>query len=149
MIKEILSKYEPLETNILPALKEIEKNKEKKYISYDEIKIISEYFNMPASKIKGIITFYSLLSDKPRGKYIIRICDSPPCYINGSTNILEELKKELKIDIGETTEDGLFTLETTACLGECYRGPSMMINNKIYSELNRKKIKEILKEYKK
>jgi len=77
-----------------------------------------------------------MYSTKPRGKNIIRLCESPPCYIKGSENILHE--------VGETTKDGCFTLELCACLGVCGNAPVMMINNDVYGDLTEEKVEEII-----
>ncbi len=81
---------------------------------------------------------------KSRGKNIIRLCESPPCYIKGSDNILRKLKNTLGVKVGETSKDGLFTLELAACLGVCGNAPVMMINDEVYGDLTEEKIDEIL-----
>ena len=98
--------------------------------------------------MNGVVGFYSMLSKEPRGKYIIRLCQSPPCFIKGFTNILQILKKQLGLDVNETTEDGLFTLEFSSCLGVCGIAPAMSINNEVYGNLTEKKVIEIIENYK-
>ena len=93
------------------------------------------------------MTFYSMYSVTPRGKYIIRMCESAPCHVNGAENILESLKEELGIQAGETTSDGLFTLEHTACLGTCEVSPAMQINEVVFGNLTAAKVKEIIENY--
>ena len=149
MIDEILSRYDKNPENILFALHDIQDSKEKKYLEFDELKAVAKYFNVPLSKVKGVATFYSMYSVKPRGKYIIRVCESAPCHVKGALDIIKIFKEKLGIEkVGETTEDGLFTLETTSCLGVCGVAPVCMINDEIYGNLTEEKIENLIKEYK-
>jgi NADH:ubiquinone oxidoreductase subunit E len=125
-----------------------ETQKEYGYLPKPALKHISKKLNIPLSKVYGTATFYFLFEVKRRGKYLIRVCNSPPCYINGSLNILEFLKKELKIDVCETTKNKKFSLELTSCIGCCDEAPAMMINDKVYCNLTEEKIKKILKKLK-
>ncbi len=101
---------------------------------------------MSYSQVYSVATFYSMFSVKPRGKHIIRVCVSPPCHISGENDIVKILEEELGIKEGETTPDGVFTLECTSCLGVCDIAPAMMIDDEIYGNLNRERIKAILSE---
>jgi len=85
-----------------------------------------------------------MYSTKPRGKNVIRLCESPPCFLKGSENVLRKLKKTLDVKINQTTKDGLFTLELCACLGVCGNAPVMMINDDVYGNLNDEKIDKII-----
>jgi len=98
------------------------------------------------SYVEGVASFYSMFSLKPSGRYVIRLCDSPPCHLVGSKSLLEYLEKKLKIKVGETTPDRLFTLELTSCLGVCAVAPAMMINDEVYGNLTFEKIDKILEE---
>jgi len=91
---------------------------------------------IPVSDIKGTASFYSMYSFIPRGKYIITICESPPCHILGAQTIFDAVEIKLGINKGETTTDGLFTLEGTSCLGICGVAPAMMINDDAYGNLD-------------
>ena len=106
--------------------------------------MVAEYLNIPTNHIYGVLTFYTMYSTKPRGKNIIRLCESPPCYVKGSTNILRKLKMLLGVNTGETTKDGMFTLELCACLGVCGNAPVMMINEDVYGDLTEEKVEEII-----
>lgn len=118
------------------------------YIPEKAIYYISEIVNIPASRIYGVITFYSQFRLKPLGKYIIRICEGTACYVNGSKSVLEVLQNELGIVLDETTDDGLFSLQSVACLGCCSLAPVMMINDETFGNLTSQKIKKALKKYK-
>ena len=105
---------------------------------------LSKKTGIPFSQIYGVITFYEMLYTEPKGKYIIRICNSPSCYLNGSLNLIKFLVLLLKIKSGETTKNKKFSLEIISCIGCCAKAPAMMINNKIYGNLDEKKIKKII-----
>ena len=108
---------------------------------------VAKYLNVPPNHIYGVLTFYTMYSTSPRGKNIIRLCESPPCYIKGSENILRKMKVLLGVETGETTKDGLFTLELCACLGVCGNAPVMMINEDVYGDLTEEKVEEIIDKY--
>ena len=84
---------------------------------------------------------------KPKGKYIVRMCQSPPCHVNGAENMLLALQEELGLTVGQTTADGLFTLELSACLGVCEVAPAMQINEVVHGNLTREKIRQVLADY--
>lgn len=144
MYKEIFSKYSPDKDNLISILHDIQDTHPQHYISEEAVEKVSEYLNVPANHIYGVLTFYSMYSTSPRGKNIIRLCESPPCYIKGSDNILRKLKVALGTEVGETSKDGLFTLELCACLGVCGNAPVMMINEDVYGDLTEDKVDEIL-----
>jgi NADH-quinone oxidoreductase F subunit len=109
--------------------------------------LIATRLKVPGSDIFGTMSFYSMFTWKPKGKYVIRMCQSPPCHINGSGNMLQALQEELGVPVGQTTTDGLFTLELSACLGVCEVAPAMQINEVVHGNLTRDKIKQILADY--
>ncbi|MBC7194760.1 MAG: NADH-quinone oxidoreductase subunit NuoE [Caldisericia bacterium] len=142
--EEIFQKYENKPENILLILHDIQDENPNKYLTEEDLREVSERLDLPYSFVYGVASFYSMFSLKPRGKYIIRVCESPPCHLMGSENILDELKKILEVDIGETTKDNLFTLEISSCLGVCGVAPAIMINEDVYGNLTKEKIKEII-----
>ena len=144
MIKEICQKYAPHKDNLIQILHEIQDQDPQHYISPEAVDTIAEYLKIPVNHIYGVLTFYTMYSTKPRGKNIIRLCESPPCYLKGSENILRKLKILLGINIGETTKDGIFTLEFTSCLGVCGNAPVMMINDDVYGDLTEEKVEDII-----
>jgi NADH-quinone oxidoreductase subunit E len=117
------------------------------YIPEKTIQYISELVNIPAAEIYGVITFYSQFRLKPLGKYVVRICEGTACHVNGGKNILSVLKKEMGVDVNETSKDGNFTLQSVACIGCCSLAPVIMINNETHGNLTPDKIKKIIKEY--
>ena len=144
MIQEICQKYAPRKDNLIQILHEIQDQDPQHYISPEAVDIVAEYLKIPVNHIYGVLTFYTMYSTKPRGKNIIRLCESPPCYIKGSENMLRKMKILLGINVGETTKDGLFTLEFTSCLGVCGNAPVMMINDDVYDDLTEEKVEEII-----
>jgi NADH-quinone oxidoreductase subunit E len=142
LLRNILKKFEPKRENLLPILHYIQKMYA--YIPEEAVVHIAEYVGTTPADIYGVITFYGLFSTSLKGKYIVRVCVSPPCVVMDTHVIVETIKKILKIKEGETTPDNLFTLELVSCLGLCDKAPAMMINNDIYGDLTSEKVKDIL-----
>jgi NADH-quinone oxidoreductase subunit E len=118
------------------------------YIPEKAIHYISEVVGIPAAEIYGVITFYSQFRLRPLGKNVIRICEGTACHVNGVKSIIQTIQNELGISVGETSEDGLFTIQSVACLGCCSLSPVIMINDETHGNLTIKKTKEVLKKYK-
>jgi NADH-quinone oxidoreductase subunit E len=142
----ILKKFDPRLDNILFILHELQDNNPQHYLASEDIEKCADYLNIPYSYVHGVVTFYSMFSLKPRGRYIIRLCDSPPCHLMGSESLLDYLKKKLKVDLGETTADGVFTLEITSCLGICGVAPALMINEEMIGNLTPERVDTVLEE---
>ena len=142
--KKALAKFKE-RSDLIPILQLAQK--EYSYISRDIIKEISDKTGIAVSDIYGVVTFYKQLRMTPPGMFTIKVCDGTACHVNDSSIILEKLKELLSIEIGETTADGVFTLETVACLGCCSLAPAMMINTKVHGRLTTKQLENILKEY--
>jgi NADH:ubiquinone oxidoreductase subunit E len=145
MDKKIIEKYAPDPENLLFILHDIQDSKPEHFLSFKDLQEVAKYLGMPVSKVQGVATFYSMYSLEPRGKYIIRVCESAPCHVMGALDILKEFKEILGLEhIGDTTKDKLFTLETSACLGVCGVAPACMINDTVYGNLTKEKIKQII-----
>ncbi|HWQ58776.1 MAG TPA: NAD(P)H-dependent oxidoreductase subunit E [Clostridia bacterium] len=108
---------------------------------------ISEKTGTPVSVIYGVSTFYSQFTMQPRGKYSVALCLGTACYVRGSQLVLEELEKQIGVVVGKTTEDGMFTLEATRCIGCCGLAPAMMINEEVYGRLTPAQIPAIVEKY--
>lgn len=119
------------------------------YVSDEAISAVSRHFGIPEAEVEGVLTFYAQFKRVKPGKYKISICDGTACHIKGSTQVSAWLTAELGISDGQTTEDGLFSIETVACLGCCSLAPVMAVNGKVYGKLDRKGLTRILNEYKK
>ena len=147
LMEKIKSTYPSEREYLIPILQEVQQNLG--YLSNESIYKIAEYLELPESKIYGVATFYNQFKLNPPGKFQIQICRGTACHVKGSNNILETLKRVLDIDTGQTTKDGLFSLETVACLGACSIAPVMTVNGKFYGRLDSKKAEKIILDLKK
>jgi NADH-quinone oxidoreductase subunit E len=118
------------------------------YLPEKVLKHISKELDKPYSEVAGVVSFYSFFSTHPRGKYLIRVCLGTACYVRGGKEILDSLKKTLKIDVGETTEDKLFSLEVGRCFGACGLAPVILVNDKVHQRIKPSKIAELISQYK-
>jgi len=100
-----------------------------------------------ASRIYGVATFYEQFHLEPHGRHTIKCCRGTACHVKGGRDIIRAISRILRVQEGETTEDMLFTFETVACLGTCFLGPVMMVNNDYYGHMTSNKVKDILKRY--
>lgn len=114
------------------------------YIPRQAVELISEKLSVPAAHIYGMITFYNYFSLQPRPLYQIHVCKGTACYVSGGARVLERLKQELKLEVGQVTADGLFGLNVTRCLGCCGLSPVMQINENVYVRVVPEKIPEII-----
>jgi len=130
--------------NILYILHDLQDNNVQRYLAKDDLKVCADYLKVPYSYVHSVASFYTMFSLKPRGRNIIRLCESPPCHLMGSESLLDYLKSSLSVKIGETTKDGAFTLELTSCLGVCGVAPAMMLNDEMFGNLTPEKVDAIL-----
>jgi len=117
------------------------------HLSREVMTEISRSLEIPLGEVFGVATFYSFLSTGPRGRNIIMICKSVPCYLKNSAMIVESLANEIGIGVGETTADGRFSFEWTNCIGACDSAPAMLVNGDVHGDLTPGKISRILKSY--
>ena len=117
------------------------------FVSDDAVRAVSDYFNVPAAEVEGVLTFYAQFKRVKPGRFKIAVCDGTACHIKGAPQIQQWISAELGIGPGETDKDGLFSLEVVACLGCCSLAPVMSINGRVYGKLDRKGVTRILKEY--
>ena len=110
-------------------------------------RVIARKLGVPASKVYGVVTFYSFFSMTPKGKYPVSVCLGTACYVRGSDKVLEEFKRVLGIEVGETTPDGKFSLDCLRCVGACGLAPVATIGSKVYGRLNPSDIKKIVAEF--
>ena len=107
---------------------------------------VAREMEVPVSKVYGVVSFYSYFTMKPKGKYEISVCMGPACYVRGAESVLEELRKKLGIEPGETTEDGKFSLRSLRCVGACGLAPVMMVGDKVYGRVTPDMVDTILAE---
>ncbi len=143
-LSELLTKYRE-QADLLPLLKEVQD----KYGCLPEelLPEIASGLGLSVSEVYGVGTFYSFLSRKPLGTYVIKVCKSVPCWLKNYEVVVQTLERELGIKPGETTPDGRFSLELTNCVGVCDQAPAMMINDVAYGDVTAEKIPEILNGY--
>jgi NADH-quinone oxidoreductase subunit E len=142
--EKILKQYEPQADNLLGILHDIQNANAEHYLADADLRAAADYLGLAYSFVYGVATFYTMYSLKPRGKHLIRVCQSPPCHLLGSSTISRELIKLLHIGFGETTADKLFTLEMSSCLGVCGVAPAMMVNDQVYGNLTPELIAEVI-----
>ena len=118
------------------------------YLPLEVQEFISEETNISLADIYGVVTFYTQFTTEEKGKHKVGVCLGTACYVKGSQEIMDKLVEELNINVGQTTEDKLFTLDATRCLGCCGLAPVMMIDGDVYGKLEPKKIPDILSKYK-
>jgi NADH-quinone oxidoreductase subunit E/NADP-reducing hydrogenase subunit HndA len=117
------------------------------YLPAEVQEVISEHLNVPVAKVYGVVTFYSFFTMTPKGKNPISICMGTACYVRGAEKVLEEFKKELGIQVGETTKDNNFSLSSLRCVGACGLAPVVLVGDKTYGRVAPDDVKGILKEY--
>ncbi|MEJ5328990.1 MAG: NADH-quinone oxidoreductase subunit NuoF [Desulfobaccales bacterium] len=145
-IKDVCTRFKQIKGGLLPALHQVQRLCGN-WLPMEALELVSQTMDIPYPYLYGVLSFYTMFSTQPRGKYIIRLCESPPCHVLGAEDMLSFLKKELGVEVGETTSDGLFTLELTACLGVCEVAPAMQINEVVHGHLTPDKIRQILSDY--
>lgn len=148
-VDSILSKYPRSKDYLLEILHDIQNLSGKNFIPDEVIQRVADHLNVKKAQVYGVIGYYSMFSTKPRGKHVIRVCASPICNMMGSCNLLDFLKQKLGVEVGETTADGLFTLETAECLGNCAAAPALMINQEMFGNLTPGMIESLLEHYSK
>ena len=144
MSKKVASHNQAPE-NLLVALKQAQTRFG--YLPQDFMAELANSLNVPVNDVYGVASFYSFLAIKPRGRNVIRICWSLPCYIRNCQIIIDTVAKEIGIKPGQTTPDGRFSFELTNCIGLCDKAPAMLINNDAHVDLTPGKISHILQNY--
>lgn len=116
-------------------------------LSDDVQEFIADKMNLSRSTVSGVVSFYSYFTTQPKGKYIIQVCLGTACYVRGGKKVLDALKEELQIDVGETTDDRKFSLEVKRCIGSCALAPAVAVNDVVHKRVNPGKIRELLQQY--
>ena len=145
-VVEVVDKCGRCETNLIPILYELQRSMG--YISDEAMETVAAELGIPVARVHGTATFYSLFYTKPHGVNVIRLCDSPPCHIEGSKAIRDAISRAIGAVPGETTADGDFTFELVSCMGLCGVAPAVMINDDVYGNLTPDAIPGILGKYK-
>ena len=145
-INEICDRYVDEKTPLMMILSDIQN--EYGYIPLEVQQIVSDRTGISVAEIYGVVTFYSFFSLTPKGKYVIGCCLGTACYVKGAQNVIDKFSEILKIKPGETTEDGLFTLDALRCIGACGIAPAVSINGTVYPKVTTSQVPEIIDKYK-
>ena len=145
-IISICNRYKDEKTPLMMILSDIQK--EYGYIPLEVQELVSDQTGLPVAEIYGVVTFYSFFSLKPKGKYVIGCCLGTACYVKGAQQVIDKFSEILGIKPGETTDDGLFTLDALRCLGACGIAPAVSINGKVYPKVSVNQVKGIVDELK-
>ena len=117
------------------------------YLSAEVQELVAKELNIPVARVYGIVSFYSFFTMTPKGRYPISVCLGTACYVRGAEKVIEELKRQLAVQVGGTTPDGKFSLNCLRCVGACGLAPVMMIGDKVYGRVTPDKVAGILAEY--
>jgi NADH-quinone oxidoreductase E subunit len=131
--------------DLIPILQEIQENQG--YLSENAIVKVGKHLQLPTSKIYGVATFYNQFRFEPKGKYHIQVCRGTACHVLGSSSVLDQLEKHLKIKADQTTKDGMFSIEVVACIGACGLAPVICVNGEFHAKVTSESIKEIVNNY--
>ena len=144
-IEECKSKEHP-ESYLIAILHKVQETYG--FLSEIHLDEVAHILEVPTAKVFGVATFYHYFRLQPRGKYSISVCLGTACFVKGADNVLNAFKTELGIELGETSSDGLFSLEGTRCIGVCALAPVVTINDRVYSNVNANMVSQILREVK-
>jgi NADH-quinone oxidoreductase E subunit len=144
-INEIINSFPREKSSILAMMQDIQK--EFNYLPRESLAKIADHVKVPFSRVYSMATFYKAFSLVPKGRYTIKVCDGTACHIKGSNVLLSQLNTVLGITAGETTPDGLFSIETVNCLGACAISPVMVINEKVYPKVTSATVHDIIRSY--
>jgi len=143
-VESIVEKYGRERSNLLSILSEAQDLVAHNYIPEEMAEFIACAMCIPTSQVYEVITFYGLLSEVPRGRHIVQICDSTVCRLNKNTSLGEVLERQLGIKIGTTSDDGEVTLEYTPCFGACDISPAIRVDKKVYGNLTEEKLRRVI-----
>lgn len=132
---------------LIPLLQEVQEAYG--YLSRDSVVAIGRHLGLPASKIYGVATFYNQFRFQKLGRYHVQVCRGTACHVKGSLSVLTALKQALKVEAGQTTRDGVFSLEVVACLGACGLAPVITINGEFFAGVTPAKVDKIIKDFRK
>jgi NADH-quinone oxidoreductase E subunit len=146
-IDEILTKHDKAKRDsLIPILQEIQQHEG--FLSEEAIVKTGAHLHMPTSNIYGVATFYNQFRFEPMGRFHIQVCRGTACHVLGSATVLDVLEKHLKVKAGQTTRDGLFSIEVVACIGACGLAPVICVNGEFHAKVTSDSIKTIIDNYK-
>ncbi|MBR4156409.1 MAG: NADH-quinone oxidoreductase subunit NuoE [Bacteroidales bacterium] len=144
-VKDICKQYNNEGGEVINVLHKVQG--EFGYLSAEVQELVAKELNIPVARVYGIVSFYSFFTMTPKGRYPISVCLGTACYVRGVEKVIDELKRQLAIQVGGTTPDGKFSLNCLRCVGACGLAPVMMIGDKVYGRVTPDKVAGILAEY--
>ncbi len=141
--REIVERYDG-RAGLIAILQDVQSQYH--YLPEEAIREVAAVLGLPPIKVYGVATFFKAFSLEPRGRHMVTVCLGTACHVRGSSSLVDELKRHLRIEAGKTTEDRQFTLETVNCLGACALGPVMVVDGHYHGQANRRKVKTILRD---
>ena len=145
-LETILTRYEGETWDLIPVLQDIQDSYS--YLPKDELMVVSERLNVPLTQIYSVATFFKMFSLVPKGKHQIKVCLGTTCHLRGGGRVVESMSHRLGVEVGYTTKDMQFSLDTVGCLGSCAQAPVMMVDDKYFGRSSVDKVPKILKLYK-
>jgi len=145
LVKELVELHGSSRASLMPVLQGIVEKFN--YLTDDAMVEVARELDISAAEVYGTASFYSFFDTEKRGKYVVRVCKTISCSMKGKNEVIEILEDMLKIEVGETTSNGRFTLLETNCMGWCHKAPAILVNDIPYTELTRDKLVKIIKEY--
>ncbi len=145
LVQETVEKYHAERTELVTMLHELTRNIG--YLPPEVFPELAKLLNVSVGDIYSVTSLYTMLLTRPRGKHLVQFCESAPCHLAGGNQLLKMLEEVLGITAGETSENGLWTLIKTSCLGRCGEGPILVVDDEVYSEVTREKLWAILAKY--
>ena len=142
--KAILERFPRSPDVLLALLHALQRANPQNYLTTEDLALAAEHLGLPLSRVRDAVTFYTMFSLTPRGRHILRVCASPACHLAGAWSVVEELQRQLGIEVGQTTPDGLFTLELTSCIGACGVAPAMMVDEEVVGNLTPARVRAVL-----
>jgi NADH-quinone oxidoreductase subunit E len=144
-IEQLKTRYPRPKSALLPAL-HLAQQAHDGWLSDELMAEVAQVMGLPPAEVRSVVSFYTLFNRRPVGKYLVQVCTNVSCSLLGAEQIVEYLKRALGIEVGETTDDGLFTLLEVECLGSCGTAPMMQVNDTYYENLTAERVDEILAE---
>ncbi len=142
-LEQIIDKYRYDESALIGILQDIQQREN--YLPQDTLRELARQMGVPLSQVFGLATFYGAFSLKPRGKHLITVCLGTACHVRGSGRVVNRLESQLGVQVGETTKDKQFTLQTVNCLGSCALGPIVVVDGVYHGQMTPKKVRALLK----
>jgi len=146
-VKAIVDRYGGKHDSVIAILQDVQS--EYNYLPEDALRAVASQLGLPLIQVYGVATFFKAFSLKPRGEHAVHVCLGTACHVRGAPAVLDEVKRRLGIEAGQTTEDMRFSLETVNCLGACALGPIVVVDGKYHGQMGPAKVKKVLNRYKK